>query len=141
MSLKSERDLNPTSRNQVSRAKTAAQSKNYDYAITLLQAVLKDEALYLEGRRYLRAVEIQKYEATSSFARQMTSMKMTGGVMKLSSGKKTPEEQLIQAEEILALDPYQLKANIMVGEAGAALGYPEFKTFAYETLAKGKPTD
>ena len=34
MSLKAERDLNPTSRNQVNRAKTAAQSKNYDYAIT-----------------------------------------------------------------------------------------------------------
>jgi len=141
MSLKSERDLNPTSRNQVSRAKAAAQSKNYDYAITLYQAVLKDEPLFLEGRRYLRAVEIQKHEATSSFTRQMTSVKMTGGVMKLSSGKKTPEEQLIQAEEILALDPYQLKANIMVGEAGTALGYPDFKTFAYETLAKGKPTD
>jgi len=58
MSLKSERDLNPTGRNQVNRAKTAAQSKNYDYAITLLQATLKDEPLFLEGRRFLRAVEI-----------------------------------------------------------------------------------
>jgi tetratricopeptide (TPR) repeat protein len=141
MSLKAERDLNPTSRNQVNRAKTASQSKNYDYAITLLQAVLKEEPLFLEGRRLLRAVEIQKYESTSSFARQMTSMKMTGGMMKFSSGKKTPEEQLIQAEDILAQDPYNLKANTMIGDAGTALGYPEFKCFAYETLAKGKPTD
>jgi tetratricopeptide (TPR) repeat protein len=141
MSLKSERDLNPTSRNQVNRAKTAAQSKNYDYAITLLQATLKDEPLFLEGRRFLRAVEIQKYKATSSFTRQMTNMRMTGGVMKLSSAKKTPQEQLIQAEEILALDPYQFKANVMIGEAGMALGHPEFKCFAYETLKDGKPTD
>ena len=141
MSLKTERDLNPTNRNQVNRAKTAAQSKNYDYAITLLQATLKDEPLFLEGRQRLRAVEIQKYEATGNFARQMTSVKMTGGLIKFSSGKKTPEEQLIQAEEILAQDPYNLKANVMIAEAGAALGYPEFKCFAYETLAKGKPTD
>ena len=141
MSLKAERDLNPTGRNQVSRAKTAAQSKNYDYAIALLQAVLKDEPLFLEGRQFLRAVEIQKYEATGNFARQMTSMRMTSGMMKFSSGKKTPEEQLIQAEEILAQDPYYLKANVMIAEAGVALGYPEFKCFAYETLAKGKPTD
>jgi len=141
MSLKAERDLSPTSRNQVSRAKTAEQSKNHDYAIALLQAVLKDEPLFLEGRRLLRAVEIQKYESLGSFARQMTSMKMTGGMMKFSSGKKTPEEQLIQAEEILAQDPYNLKANASIGEAGTALGYPEFKCFAYETLAKGKPTD
>ena len=141
MSLKAERDLNPTSRNQVNRAKAAAQSKNYDYAISLLQATLKDEPLFLDGRRFLRAVEIQKYKATGSFARQMTSMRMTGGVMKLSAGKKTPQEQLIQAEEILAQDPYQIKANIMIGDAGTALGYPEFKAFAYETLKEGKPND
>jgi tetratricopeptide (TPR) repeat protein len=142
MSLKAERDLNPTSRNQVNRAKTAAQAKNYDYAITLLQATLKDEPLFLEGRRFLRAVEIQKYKAMGSFTRQMASMRMTGGIMKLSAtGKKTPQEQLIQAEEILTQDPYQLKANTMIGEAGLALGYPEFKCFAFETLSEGKPND
>jgi tetratricopeptide (TPR) repeat protein len=141
MSLKEESDLNPNSRNQVNRAKTAAQSKNYDYAITLLQATLKDEPLFLKGRQLLRTVEIQKYEAMSSFNRQMTSIKMSGSLVKLSTGKKTPEEQLIQAEEILAQDPYNLKANVMIGEAGGALGHPEFKCFAYETVSKGKPTD
>jgi tetratricopeptide (TPR) repeat protein len=138
MSLKAERDLNPTSRSQVNRAKTAAQSKNYDYAISLLQAVLKDEPLFLEGRRFLRAIEIQKYDATGTFTRQMASMKLTGGALKFSAGKKTPQEQLIQAEEILAQDPYHEKANVLVGEAGMTLGHPEFKCFAYETLAKGK---
>jgi tetratricopeptide (TPR) repeat protein len=141
MSLKAERDLSANSRSQVNRAKTAAQSKNYDYAITLLQAVLKDEPLYLEGRRFLRAVEIKKYKATGNFTRQMASMRMGGSLMKLSSGKKTPQEQLNQAEEILAMDPYQAKANIMIGDAGATLGYPEFKCFAYETLREGKPDD
>jgi tetratricopeptide (TPR) repeat protein len=141
MSLKAERDLNPTSRNQVDRAKAAVQSKNYDYAITLLQAVLKDEPLFLEGRQRLRAVEIQKFKAMNSFNRQMTSVRVAASAMKLSSAKKTPEEQLIQAEEILAQDPYQAKANIMIGDAGTALGHPEFKCFAYETLADGRPTD
>jgi tetratricopeptide (TPR) repeat protein len=141
MSLKSERDLNPTSRNQVNRAKTAAQSKNYDYAISLLLATLKDEPLFLEGRRLLRAVEIQKYKSMGAIARQMTSMRMTGGMMKLSSAKKTPQEQLIQAEEILVQDPYHVKANILIGDAGTVLGYPEFKCFAYETLKDSKPED
>src|SRR5260221_2057421 len=142
MALKAERDLNPTSRNQVSRAKTAAQSKNYDYAISLLQAALKDEPLFLEGRRFLRAVEIQKYEALSSFTKQMISMRMTSVAMKLSeAGKKEPAEQMFVAEEVLALDHYHQKANAVIGDAGAALGHPEFKTFAYETLARGKPKD
>src|SRR5471030_2858921 len=111
MSLKEERDLNPTSRNQVNRAKTAAQSKNYDYAITLLQATLKDEPLFLEGRRLLRAVEIQKFKSMSTFTRQMTGMRLSGG-LKMSSAKKTPQEQLVQAEELLAQDPYHPKANV-----------------------------
>jgi tetratricopeptide (TPR) repeat protein len=137
MSLKVERDLNPTSRSQVNRAKTALQSKNYDYAISLLQAVLKDEPLFLDGRRLLRAAEILKYKAMGTFTRQMANMKLP----KLSSAKKTPEEQLIQAEEVLTLDPYNLKANVQVGDAGTTLGYPEFKAFSYEILAEGKPKD
>jgi len=141
MSLKSERELNPTSRNQVARAKTAAQSKNYDYAITLLQATLKDEPLFLEGRRFLRAIEILKYKATGSFARQMASMRLSGSVMKLTSTKRTAQEQLIHAEEVLAQDPYNVKANAAIGDAGMELGYPEFKCFAYETLSEGKPND
>jgi tetratricopeptide (TPR) repeat protein len=140
MSLKTERELNPTSRNQVNRAKVAAQSKNFDYAITLLQATLKDEPLFLEGRRFLRAVEITKYKSLGSFTKQMVQMRQTGQIMKLT-GKKTPQEQLVQAEEVLAQDPYNLKANTTVGEAGAALGYPEFKCFAFETLSEGKPDD
>jgi tetratricopeptide (TPR) repeat protein len=141
MSLKAERDLNATSRNQLNRAKAAAQSKNYDYAISLLQAVLKDEPLYLEGRRFLRGVEILKYESMGSIARQMAGIRLSGGLMKISTGNKTPQEQLIQAEEILVQDPYNLKANALIGEAGKALGEPEFKCFAYETLARGKKDD
>ena len=136
MSLKGERDLNPTSRNQVNRAKTAAQSKNYDYAITLMQATLKDEPLFLEGRRFLRAVEIQKYKAMGTFTKKMAGMKIVN-----ISSKGTPQEQLIQAEEVLATDPYHSKANIIIGDAGMTLGYPEFKCFAYETLRDGKPKD
>ena len=142
MSLKKESELNPTGRNQVNRAKMATQSQNYDYAITLLQTALRDEPLFLEGRRFLRAVEIQKYKALSSFTRQMINMRVASAVVKLSAaGKKEPGEQMAQAEEVLALDPFQSKANTVIAEAGVALGYPDFKAFAYETLAEGKPTD
>jgi tetratricopeptide (TPR) repeat protein len=137
MSVKTYRELNPTTRSQVDRAKTAAQSKNYDYAITLLLATLKDEPLYFEGRKLLRAVEIQKYNATGTLTRQMTSVRTGTLAMKLST-KKSPAEQLAAAEEILQTDPYNQKANIAVGEAGAALGCPELKCFAYETLANAK---
>ena len=139
MSLTKFSELNPNSRSQVERARAAAQSKNYDYAVTLMTNVLRDDPLYLEGRRFLRAVEISKFKAMGSFTRQMASMRgSTGNMMKLASGKKTPQEQLIAAEEFLVTDPYNQKANMMVADAGAALGYPDFKCFAFETLADGK---
>jgi tetratricopeptide (TPR) repeat protein len=119
------------------RAKSALQSKNYDYAITLIQAVLKDEPLYLEGRRLLRAAGIQKYKATGTLTRQMTNIRTSGMAMKLS-GKKSPQEALIAAEEFLQTDPYNSKANTMIGEAAIALGSPETKCFAFETLAESK---
>jgi tetratricopeptide (TPR) repeat protein len=137
MSWKMDRDLTPQQRETVKRAKSAVQSKNYDYAITLYQAILKEEPLY-EGRRILRAVEIQKVKAMGSFTRQMANMRVSGAAMKAFSGKKTPQEQLAAAEEILALDPYNQKANQTIGEAGDALGCPELKCFAYETLAESK---
>lgn len=140
MSLKLESDLNPNARSLYTRAKQAAQSKNNDYAISLIQAAVKEEPLFLEGRRYLRAIEISKYKALSSFNKQMLSMKVTTAAMKLSS-KKEPAEQLALAEDVLALDPYHLKANTAVAEAGIELGYPDFKAFAFETLAEGKPDD
>ena len=142
MSLKSERELASGPRSVVSRAKAAQQSKNYDYAISLLQSALKEEPLYLEGRQFLRAVEIQKYEALSSFNKQMLGMKVSTAAMKLSNvAKKEPGEQLALAEEVLALDPFHPKANAIVADAGAKLGHPEFRAFSYETLAKGKPKD
>jgi tetratricopeptide (TPR) repeat protein len=142
MSLKTERDLSPNCRNLVTRAKTANQSKNNDYAINLMQTALKEEPLYLEGRRLLRVWEIQKYKALSSMAKGMLNMKIASVAMKLSAvAKKEPAEQLATAEEVLELDPYNAKANAMIGDAGDALGYPAFKAFAYETLAEGKPDD
>jgi tetratricopeptide (TPR) repeat protein len=142
MSLKTERDLNPSSRNQYSRAKEAAASKNFDYTINLVQAVLREEPLFLEGRQYLRAVEVNKYQGLSRFQQQMVGMKVASAAMKLTNiGKKEATEQLAIAEEVLALDPFHVKANTIIGEAGTALGFPQFRAFAYETLSRGKPTD
>ena len=121
----------------------AAQSKNVDYAISLFQTgVLKEEPLFLDGRRYLRVIEIQKYNALGTFAKQMLKTNIATVAMKLSAvAKKEPTEQLAVAEEVLALDPFNAKANTMVADAGNALGYPDFKAFAYETMAEGKPND
>lgn len=142
MSLKTERELAPSSRELLSRAKAAAQARNYDYAVSLLQGVLKAEPLFLDGRRLLRAAEIQKFRGLKSLEKQMLGMKVASAAMKLSAvAKKEPAERLVAAEEVLALDPFHVKANTLVAEAGEALGQPEFKAFAYETLASAEKPD
>jgi tetratricopeptide (TPR) repeat protein len=142
MALKTERELSSNSRTQYARARDAVNSKNYDYAINRIQAVLRDEPLFMKGRHELRAIEINKYQGLSKFQQQMAGMRVASAAMKLANaGKKEPTEQLVLAEEVLALDPFHLKANTLVGDAGTALGYPEFRAFAYETLARGKPND
>ena len=138
MSLKTERDLTPTARNNVNRAKTAIQAKNIDYAISLLQAALVEEPLYLEGRKVLRQIEIQKFKSQGALARQMAGMRLSGSLIKLGASKKTPQEQLVHAEEILATDPFNHKANTTMGDAGMTLGHPEFRCFAFETVVSGK---
>ena len=48
---------------------------------------------------------------------------------------------MLLAEEVLALDPFNVKANTLVADAGVTLGYPAFRSFAFETLAEGRPND
>jgi tetratricopeptide (TPR) repeat protein len=142
MSLKTEKDLSPTTRGLVNRATLAGQSKNIDYAITLWQTILKEEPLFLEGRQRLRVIEIQKYNALSTFGKQMLKTNIASVAMKLSAvAKKEPLEQLPVAEEVLAIDPFNVKANTMIGDAGNALGYPEFVAFGFETISQGRPDD
>jgi len=142
MSLKTEKDLSASTRGLVNRARQAAQSKNTDYAITLWQTILKEEPLYLAGRRELRVIEIQKHNALSTFNKQMLKTNIASVAMKLSSAaKKEPLEQFLIAEEVLAVDPFHVKANTLIGEAGTALGYVDFEAFAQETIAEGKPND
>jgi tetratricopeptide (TPR) repeat protein len=142
MSLKSERELSPNAKALYTRAKQAAQSKNIDYAISLIQAVLKEEPLFLDGRQYLRGIEIQKYNGLSSISKQMLNMKVGSNVLKLSAvSKKEPAEQMAAAEEILEMDPFNVKANTVIAEAGHALELPQIAAFAYETISVGKPND
>lgn len=141
MPLKTESELSAVQRDSYNRARSALTARNYDYTISLMQGLLKTEPLFLEGRRMLRAASIQKYKALSGFSKQMTSVKVAGMVVKASAGKKQPNDALILAEEILAIDPYNGKGNEMIAEAANALSEPELGAMAYETIKEGNPKD
>jgi tetratricopeptide (TPR) repeat protein len=142
MSIKLEREIVGNARDLFKKAKEAVAARNYDYAINLLQTVLKSEPLFLDGRRMLRRAAIDKVRSQKSGIFSIGKGPNIGAMTKLQGiGKKTPQEQLEIAEEILKDDPFNEAANQVIGEAGAALGEPTFKGFAQESIVEGKPND
>ena len=63
MAIKTEKELNEAQRALWLKALAAAELRNFDYAISLLQGILKQEPQFLTGRQLLRRAEIAKNKA------------------------------------------------------------------------------
>jgi tetratricopeptide (TPR) repeat protein len=121
------------------KALTAVQANNHDYAITLLQGVLKDSPGFLEGRKLLRKCELQ---ASGGAKKKGLFGIQTGGmgVMKLqSAAKKDPLGTLPLIEKELEKDPLNDQANDLLFDVCVKLELFETAAFALETIRKGSP--
>ena len=58
MAVKTEKELNETQRSLWLKAMAAVELRNFGYAISLLQGILKQEPEFLTGRQLLRRAEI-----------------------------------------------------------------------------------
>ena len=122
------------------KALTAVQSSNLQYAVTLLQGVLKDCPGFLKGRELLRNCELQlcggAKKKSGLFGIQTGGM----GIMKLqSAAKKDPAGSLALIEKELEKDPLNDQANDLLFEVALKLEMPETAAFALETVRKGNP--
>jgi tetratricopeptide (TPR) repeat protein len=122
------------------KALTAVQASNLDYAITLLQGVLKDSPGFLEGRKLLRKCEIQ----VAGGAKKKSGLFgiQTGGmsVMKLQGqAKKDPLATIPLIEKELEKDPYNDQANDLLFDVCVKVELFETAAFALETVRKGSP--
>jgi tetratricopeptide (TPR) repeat protein len=119
------------------KAITAVQASNLDYAITLLQGVLKESPGFLEGRKLLRKCELQ----------QVGGVKKKGGLfgggmgaMKLQSqAKKDPQGTLPLIEKDLEKDPLNDQLNDLLFDTCIKLELFETAAFALETVRSGTP--
>jgi len=133
-----ERDLGPKLMKLYQKADSALETANYGYAISLLQAILAQQPAFLTGRRKLRSAAVrQKDAAKKSLSLGGDSIK----VMKLQGQvKKDPAAAMVAVEkEVLATDPYNPQANLLLYEASAASGLTMTAGFALETLTTGHP--
>ena len=138
MAVKTEKDLSDNARSLWLKAITAIELRNHPYAISLIQAVLKEAPEFLDGRKQLRKAEIASSKGKKSFLSGLSglsSLKSAGAV------KKDPHAAMEQAEKSLETDPYNPQANHLLKDAAIAAGYPEVAAFALETIVEGNPKD
>ncbi len=137
MPISTDKDLPENSRQLWLKALSAVELRNYGYAISLIQAVLKETPGFLDGRKRLRKVELAATKGKKSFLSGLSSASLKGG----SVMKKDPLAAMELAEKTFETDPTNVQANHLLKEAAKAAGYPEIAAFALETLVDANPTD
>ncbi len=140
MPIKTEKELSEKQRSHWLKALAAIELRNFGYAISLLQAILKQEPEFLTGRQLLRRTEVTKNKAAKkSFFNISTALI---AVMKAQREmKKDPKRAVEMIEEVLEHEPYHRQANFVLKEAAVAAGWPDVGVFALRTLLEDNPRD
>jgi tetratricopeptide (TPR) repeat protein len=140
MPIKTEKELNETQRALWLKAHAAMELRNFGYAISLLQGILKQEPQFLTGRQLLRRAEVAKQKSGKKSFFNISTAPIA--VMKAQREiKKAPQRAVEMIEKVLEEEPYNRQANLTLKEAAVAAGWPEIGVFAMRTLLEENPRD
>jgi tetratricopeptide (TPR) repeat protein len=140
MPAKTERDLSEQLRSLWLKAVAAIELRNFHYAISLLQALLKQEPEFLTGRQLLRRAEVTKHKAgrRALFNISTSAISIVKAQREL---KNNPRRAVELIEKVLEEEPYNRQANLVLKQAAVAAGWPEIGVFALQTLLEEKAND
>ena len=140
MPIKSEKELSEALRSHWLKAVAAIELRNFDYAISLLQGILRQEPEFLTGRQLLRRAEVTKQRAAKKAFFNVSTAALS--IMKAQRElKKDPKRAVELIEKVLEDEPYNRQANLTLKEAAVAAGWPEIGVFALRTVLEEKPDD
>ena len=140
MPVKTEKELSEIQRSHWLKAVAAIEMRNFSYAISLLQGILKQEPEFLSGRQLLRRAETTKLKAEKKGFFNVSTASI--GVMKAQREvKKDPRRSIELVEKVLEDEPYNRQANLLLKEAAVAAGWPEIGVLALQTVLEEKPSD
>jgi tetratricopeptide (TPR) repeat protein len=140
MAAKSERDLSEQLRALWLKAIAAIELRNFGYAISLLQGILKQEPEFLTGRQLLRRAEVTKHKAGRRVLFNISTSAIS--IMKAQRElKNNPGRAVEMIEKVLEDEPYNRQANLVLKQAAMAAGWPEIGVFALQTLLEEKAGD
>jgi tetratricopeptide (TPR) repeat protein len=140
MPVKTEKELSEQLRSHWLKAVAAIELRNFGYAISLLQGILKQEPEFLTGRQLLRRAEItrQKAEKKAFFNVSTSSLSIMKAQREL---KRDPKRAVELIEKVLEDEPYNRQANLVLKQAAVAAGWPEIGVFALQTLLEDRTRD
>ena len=138
MAVINEKELPPNSRPLWLKATSAIETRNFGYAVSLIQVILKESPNFLVGRQWLRRAELATAKGGKGFLKgfsgsSLQAMKSQGLI------KKDPQAAILAAEEILEKEPHNIGANSLLRDAAAAAGMIETVGFALETMRDAEP--
>jgi tetratricopeptide (TPR) repeat protein len=140
MPVKTEKELGEPLRNLWLKAVAAIELRNFDYAISLLQGVLKQEPEFLTGRQLLRRTEVTKHKGDRRALFNISTSAIS--IMKAQRElKNNPKRAVEMIEKVLEEEPYNRQANLVLKQAALAAGWPEIGVFALQTLLEEKARD
>ena len=140
MPVTTEKELSESQRGHWLKAVAAIELRNFGYAISLLQGILKQEPQFLTGRQLLRRTEVTKHKAAKKTFFNISTAPLA--VMKAQREiKKDPKRAAEMIEKVLEDEPYNRQANLVLKEAAVAAGWPEIGVFALRTLLEESPRD
>ena len=140
MPVKTEKELSESLHALWLKAVSAIELRNFGYAISLLQEILKLEPEFLTGRQLLRRTEVTKSKSAKKRFFNISTAPI--GVMKAQREvKKDPRVAVEMLEEVLEGEPYNRHANLLLKEAAMAAGWSEIAVFALQTLLEENPRD
>src|SRR6266508_5252441 len=140
MAVKTEKELSEPLRALWLKAVAAIELRNFGYAISLLQEILKQEPQFLTGRQLLRRAEVTRSKSAkkSFFNISIAPIALMKAQREI---KKDPTHAIEMLEKVLEADPYNRQANLVLKEAALAAGWPEIAVFALRTLLEENPRD
>jgi predicted Zn-dependent protease len=140
MAAKTERDLGEQLRALWLKAVAEIELRNFGYAISLLQGILKQEPEFLTGRQLLRRAEVTKHKAGRRALFNISTSAIS--IMKAQRElKNNPGRAVEMIEKVLEDEPYNRQANLVLKQAALAAGWPEIGVFALQTLLEEKAGD
>src|SRR2546422_11533032 len=135
MAVRTEKELNEMQRSEWIKAVAAIELRNFGYAISLLQGILKQEPEFLPGRQLLRRTEVTKSKSAKKSFFNISIAPIA--VMKAQREiKKDPKHAVEMLEKVLEEEPYQRQANLVLKEAAVAAGWAGVGGFALRTLCE-----